>query len=731
MGDYAKKKASPASTQEPPPLIQRPPQTAADIIPEDKTVKEEGKTGDTEVSFTTQMLTKMGSPEQIRRFLIQKYGPRGVWGASSGRWFVRSTDSQGKFTSWTEATPDDLSLASAAASALPMAGGTIGGALAAPAAVATGNPALESAGVALGTGAGEEANRLVTEATMGPRDESLTQHALETATSMGAGYLGSELPRAAGMAFRAGAKAFEGTKIGAKVLAPFASDVDLPLVGAAREMGMTLSPGEASTAAPIKQISQFLRGAIGASTEFAKMEAPRYKLFTRYVDDFIRSIGNPTQRFKTLGEAVQSSVESLRKQRLGFTDYTTGLKVSGVSDTLFGDAFRIANSRFPVKVLPSGSVEALVSMKNVKDTAIELADNLSGMNTAAPKLFKIAKGTDDVVGLSEFLDLRSDLMQLAKSKGVIGTRANRLATIMVGKMDNELRLQAQQHGVANTFLPALEKARRYYERAARLFNEGVVARVAQQSPTEVSRTLMTMDRAEDVRNVKLILTRTDPELWKKVQASYVDFALKVKPGVFSRAGEAKSPIVQPNKLAAWWNKMLPEVKQSMFTAEQRRAIDKIVLVGSEVPIGNVPQGWAGRTIAMSKTASIATHLGIGALGFFGGQMATHGSPVMSGLIGLGALWVLPKTAAKMALSKEGRALLGEGLALSKLQLTGKVVNTAKYMSRLGIYLARPEYETDIEETRKRVRAGFMLSAGGYQATEQKIDEFLEKNPNFK
>ena len=379
-----------------------------------------------------------------------------------------------------------------------------------------------------------------------------------------------------------------------------------------------------------------------------------------------------------------------------------------------------------------------MNMQGVKKDITDLVENLSGTNVAAPKLFKLARTTEDTIGMSEFVDLRADLMQMAKSKQIIGTRANRLATILIGKMDNELKDQATQYGVDKTFLPALAKARDYYSKAAKLFNEGVIAQIAQRSPSDVAQQVVTMNKAEDVRTIKNVLTRMGASqptkfrgLWEKVQASTIDFAFKMKPGMYGRVGETKMPMIRGNQLKGWWDKMLPEVKQSMFTAEQRRSLDKIVLVGSEIPIGTLPGGWAGRTIALSKSAMIAS--GLVESVFAGAGFAAGGYPgaMMGGMIGLGSLYYLPKTAAKMALSQEGRALLGEGLQLSKTRLVTKAVSMAKFMTRLGVYLGRPEFQGDMEETRTRVRAGMMLSANGLKTDEENIDAFLAKNPNFK
>jgi len=717
MGDYAKSK-----------------QQAQPPLPDDKSVTADAG-GDTDVKMSTKFMTKIGSPEQVRRMLLQKYGPRNVWGTASGRWFVRSTDSRGNFTPWTEASASDFSVPGILAGALPTAGGALGGALAAPAAAATGNPMIESAGVGLGTAAGEELNRGISEVFMGPRGESALEHAGSTAMAGAAGFAGAEIPRAAKGIFQASAEAFENSKLGRGMFAHFAGDVDQPLIDAAADMGIRLTPGESSKSPQLKQMMQFLRNAIGSSSEFAKFEGPRYELFTKYVNDYLDSIGKSTQRFKNLGEAFMNAVEGLRRDRLGTTDFTTGLKVSGVADQLFSDAYGIATKAFPARAIGNtGVAEALVDMKDVKDTAVELAENLSGMNVAAPKLFKLARTTEDTIGMSEFSDLRSDLMQLAKSKQIIGTRANRLATMMVGKMDQTLKAQAQRYGVADTFLPALEKARNYYEKAAKLFNEGIIAQVAQKSPTEVAKTIVTMNKAEDVRTVKNILMRKNPQLWNNVQASTIDWAMRFKPGVYSRAEVTKTPMVQSNRLRAWWTNILPEVKQSLFTAEQRRAIDKIALVGSEIPIGNLPQGWAGRTIAMSKGAAIATgsiEAGLAGLGFGAGMLTGHGA-VVSGMIGLGTLWMLPKTVAKMALSAEGRALMGEGLQLSSSKLVTRPAVMAKYMTRLTTYmLSHPEYTADMKEAQKRIRAGMMLSANGLKTDEENVNAFLEKNPNFK
>lgn len=682
-------------------------------------------TGSPQGTFAQKWVTAFGNPEQRRRYLTEIYGPENVhYVASSDKWFVRPRGAKDFKPFY-----GTLDASESARDFLPIVGGMIGGVLAAGASAnpvgAPASPATVPAGVGLGAAAGEAANKLIADVTMGPAGEGPVDAAADIAStgfSMAAGEAGGQIL---------------GKALGSAVsrIRPFAKGVDRNMVRVGERFGMQLRPAEVSHAPLVESIDENLRSAVGSAGVYRRFESPRFKKVQQLLDNWVSSIGTPTSEYRSYADAVMKAVEGLRTRALGKFDPATGVKIPGISDHMMKRVYDLAGRKFPtvqMEVVGPGGVPTqqmmpIIDIAAAKKTVDLLSTEINAGNKAQGTLKKIL-GTENNIPMSLYFDLRSEVGELARNQGKeISTRAQRVAAQALTILDGAFSTAVTKYN-APEVKAAWESFRKYYDRMHRFFNEGVIATIAQQSPSDIARTILMTKRPEDVQVIRTVLKRQNPELWKTTVASIFDSrihgTLEQSKAVFGMARtQSKSvPVVLPNRVQGMWNSLTPEMKRELFTPEQARVLEDLTTLLSNVNIGRPPLGYIGRTIAMSRATAVASALYGSAA--FGGASALGYDPVTAGLIGVGGIILLPKMAARMVLSETGRELLTTGLKLGKRGLT-----SAKFSARLTAYINRPEFAADREELEKRTKAARILSGNRMDSSPEAIDRFLQENPN--
>ena len=176
------------------------------------------------------------------------------------------------------------------------------------------------------------------------------------------------------------------------------------------------------------------------------------------------------------------------------------------------------------------------------------------------------------------------------------------------------------------------------------------------------------------------------------------------------------------------------MKKELFTPEQAKSLKDAVDFFTSVSVSRPPQAYIGRTVGISRATAlggkVAQYVPMaigGAAGAAAGAGATDTfDPIVTGMFSLGGLVFGPQILARMVLSPTGREILGEGFRLGR-----KGIASVKYPTKLAAYLSRPEYQEDMAESQRRLKAGMRLYTEGKEYGPNEIDKFLEEHPEFK
>lgn len=556
-------------------------------------------------------------------------------------------------------------VASVSREILQMLGAGVGGALAAPPAIASSPPTAGSsllaipAGAALGSqAAGEIYDRALDFMTPRVDTRGLPQQMSDVAGGTLVETLGGKYLPMLGQSIK---KGFAGVK---NRLAGIDADA---VLRAFRDIGVEPTAGTVTGNRAVQGVENALRQSPGAQGVLQKTDDEVLERVTRYAGEVANKFGAPqsTQgQGQVLKEASQGAVNR-------FIDR---------ADELYGEASKLIPDT--VRAAPTHILDYGYSLSN---------------QAVAKDLPKTAKRVQNKAVMDVMADFTSDVVGPDGAVKEVSYESLKALRTRIGKMMKDPRaypdFDAAQlkglYGALSKDMDAIAEragpdAMKAHQTASRYFrfnmNENIapLEKVLEKGSDEEAAKYVLSGMKDGDTRLKTMRRNMKPEEWGVVAGSVLNKLGRAKDGAQDASGEVFSPAT----FLTNWNGLSPEAKTTLFYGKRyaglREPLDRLVRITAAMK-----DSQAGRNTSNTAGATAV----LGAVGLLGG--AAVGGDAESALKGAGGLVLAPYAAARLMTSHKFVSWLAD---------TAKPTLTQNgFAAQLGRLVAIAKAEPDIRE----------------------------------